>query len=400
MTQSVGHTENAGESPRPMAKTTILADVLRERGALPEPELLRVFIAVLGDLESAHRDGLLHRDINPARIMLNGAGWKLAEYGHAKVGTVRYMSPERCQGKPLDVRSDIYSLGVVLYQAATGRLPFDAEMKFQVMAAHVETPPPPPHHANPEISFDLEQAILRALAKDPANRFQSAAEFRQALEAISGFSGPPPAPEPATALPAATEQSEPVVTPSRPRRIRPLAIVIPVGAVIAIAAGLLVTGALGARRVPIVTGLSSEQAVKALLGNGFKAESDTIDDTLPAGIVVSQDPEPGVRGPRSRVVGLRVSSGTVVMPSIVGMALADAREQLAKLALSPAKVDSQYSDKYAAGQVTNANSKPGTRVAPHSDVRLSVSAGRATCPDCGARREAGAKFCTKCGYKF
>jgi beta-lactam-binding protein with PASTA domain len=88
------------------------------------------------------------------------------------------------------------------------------------------------------------------------------------------------------------------------------------------------------------------------------------------------------------------------MPSLVGMALPDARARLSELALTPAKVDSQYTDDYASGVVISSKLKAGTKVASHSSVGLTISAGRATCPQCGARRAAGAKFCTTCGFKF
>jgi eukaryotic-like serine/threonine-protein kinase len=165
-------------------------------------------------------------------------------------------------------------------------------------------------------------------------------------------------------------------------------------------AGLLLFGVIGARRVPAVTGMSGATAEQMLRGRGFRVETDSVNDTLPAGTVLAQVPAAGVKGPRSRVVELRVSTGEVEVPVLTGLALPDARARLAELALTPAKVDSQYTDDYASGVVVFSKLKAGTKVVVHSSVGLTVSAGRVTCPQCGARRAAGAKFCTTCGFRF
>jgi serine/threonine-protein kinase len=381
-----------------VAKTTTLADVLKERGALPEPELLRAFLQVLGDLELAHSQAMLHRDISPARIVFDGETWKLTDYGVAKVGTVRYMSPERCQSKPLDARSDTYSLGAALFEAATGRVPFDAEMKFQIVNAQVGNAPPSPRAIKPSVSPELERVILRSLAKNPAGRFQTAAEFKRALDDV------------ARAAMASGASAKPAAAPvrraaekvrSEPKRVKPAAILIPLAVIIVAAAGyFLLKGGVGVPKVPSVVGLSKNEAEQALRSKGFSIETEGADDTIAAGTVVAQVPSAGEKVSGPRAVVLKVSSGMVAVPSLAGLTLAEARARLAELALTAAKVDSQYSDSRGAGIVVSSAAKAGTKLASHSSVKVTVSSGRATCPECGARREAGAKFCTKCGYKF
>jgi serine/threonine-protein kinase len=381
-----------------VVKITTLADVLKERGALPEPELLKTFLQVLDGLELAHSQAMLHRDISPARIVLDGETWKLADYGVLKVGTVRYMSPERCQGKPMDARSDTYSLGVVLFEAATGRVPFDAAMKFQIINAQVSNPPPSPRAIKSSISPELERVILRALSKNPAGRYQTATEFKRALDGV------------ALAAKASRASAKPAAAPARrtaekvrsePRRVKPAAILIPLAVIIVAAAGyFLLKGGVGSPKVPSVVGLSKAEAEQALRSKGFSIETEDADDTLVAGTVVAQAPTAGERVSGSRAATLKVSSGMVAVPVLAGLTLAEARARLAELALTAAKVDSQYSDSQGVGMVVSSAAKAGTKLVPRSSVNLVISAGRATCPQCGTRREAGAKFCTKCGYKF
>jgi serine/threonine protein kinase len=155
---------------------------------------------VLDALGFAHARGIVHRDIKPSNIMVAVAGGheviKVMDFGIAKalggvqrtatgahMGTLHYMSPEQCKGADaVDHRTDIYSLGVTLYEMATGRIPFDTGSEYEMMTAHIQHAPPPPRQVHSGISPNLEAVILRAMAKDPAARFQNAAEFREALE--------------------------------------------------------------------------------------------------------------------------------------------------------------------------------------------------------------------------
>src|SRR5262249_26104399 len=150
----------------------------------------------------AHRLGIIHRDINPANIMLTEDGSiKVMDFGIARVlgtarmtrqgnivGTIEYMSPEAIQGLEIDARTDIYSLGILLYEMLTGRLPFTSDSEFGLMMAQIQQAPPPPSTFSPHIPLAVEQAIMRSLAKRPEARFQTAGEFREALTTATSAS--------------------------------------------------------------------------------------------------------------------------------------------------------------------------------------------------------------------
>lgn len=172
-----------------------LETLLRRSGALPLAECCRITGGVLDALGFMHRQGIIHRDIKPSNIMITDSGQiKVTDFGIAKatgakgltrtgiqLGTVWYMSPEQIRGAQVEAGSDIYALGVTLFQMATGKVPFHSESDFDVMKAHVEQAPPDPELLNPLISPVLASIILKALAKECRDRFGSAVEFKSAL---------------------------------------------------------------------------------------------------------------------------------------------------------------------------------------------------------------------------
>ncbi len=169
------------------------------RGPVPMADAIHYVNQVLGALEYAHRQQVIHRDIKPANMMLMPTGVvKLTDFGIARsanepaltvagatTGSLSYMSPEQIKGLPTDARSDLYSLGVSLYEMLTGRVPFKADTGFAVMLAHLNEPPTPPAEIQPSLSAELNRVVLKAMAKEPAERFQSAMELRAALKALS-----------------------------------------------------------------------------------------------------------------------------------------------------------------------------------------------------------------------
>ncbi|MGI8567524.1 MAG: protein kinase domain-containing protein [Pyrinomonadaceae bacterium] len=172
-----------------------LHQLITSQGALPPDQALRLFRQMLDGIHHAHNSGIIHRDIKPGNVMLTESGTlKVLDFGIARilgaarmtkaghlVGTVEYMSPEQVRGLEIDARSDIYALGVLLYEMLTGRVPFLIENEFELMKAQIEQQPPPPRELNPAIPPEVEAVILRALAKDPNERYQTAGEFRAAL---------------------------------------------------------------------------------------------------------------------------------------------------------------------------------------------------------------------------
>ena len=204
-------------------------DKLAAESRIPIEQVVEYAMQALSALSYAHGKGVIHRDIKPANIMITTHGLaKLMDFGIAKstidmqltrpgttMGSMYYMSPEQVRGDGVDARSDIYSFGVTLYEMVTGKKPFDSETSFSVLNAHVNEAPTPPVQMNPELPKALNDIVLCAMAKNPADRFQSAEEFRNALKALREpqreqvpQAAPPPVRIPAP-VPVSMNEAEP-----------------------------------------------------------------------------------------------------------------------------------------------------------------------------------------------
>jgi eukaryotic-like serine/threonine-protein kinase len=201
-----------------------LAQMIQRRGVIPVEEAIPIFRQALLGIGYAHRQGIVHRDIKPGNIMVNRQGIvKVMDFGLAKVlggrgltrtgtqmGTAYYMSPEQVLNRGVDIRSDIYSLGVTLYEMVTANVPFSGDSDFQIMNDHVNAPPPPPAQFFPYIPAGLQNAILKAMEKRQDARFQTVEDFGAALERPQDFGVVPgagvlaPPPVPVQPIPAAT----------------------------------------------------------------------------------------------------------------------------------------------------------------------------------------------------
>jgi len=171
---------------------------LGRQGPVAPDQLLEYASQILGALSYAHSRGVTHRDIKPANIMITAHGLaKLMDFGIAKsttdlqltrpgttMGSVYYMSPEQVRGGTVDARSDIYSFGITLYEMLAGRKPFQADTAYSVLNAHLNEAPVPPQQINPQLPAGLNEIVMRAIAKAPADRFQSADDFRKAIRGV------------------------------------------------------------------------------------------------------------------------------------------------------------------------------------------------------------------------
>ncbi|HKX34168.1 MAG TPA: PASTA domain-containing protein, partial [Actinomycetota bacterium] len=314
----------------------------------------------------------------------------------AILGTASYLSPEQAQGQPVDGRSDIYSLGCVLYEMVTGRPPFLGDSPVAVASKQVLEQPTPPSRLNTDVTADLDAVILRALAKNPANRYQSAEEMHADLERAKR--GLPVQATPLLAagttqvLDRAPAHPTEVLSPTEPERrtnwvpiVVTLVLIALLGALLWFLAvnvlnnddqqtGVLVT-------VPNVVGDKRTQAITELEDAGLEAGTITpvpaADDTQEPGTVLEQDPAAGDEVERGTNVNLTIveAPDQVAIPDLEGSSVEEAQAALIDLGLEPSGPVEEPSETVDAGSVTRTDPASGEEVEPGSTVTIFVSTG-------------------------
>jgi eukaryotic-like serine/threonine-protein kinase len=397
-----------------------LRDLLREdRRLLPE-RAAEITDGVLRALDYSHRNGIVHRDIKPGNVMLTRTGEvKVMDFGIARavsdtqatmtqtaqvIGTAQYLSPEQARGERVDARSDLYSAGCLMYELLTGRPPFTGDSPVAIAYQHVRENPIPPSQVDPEIPDWADSIVLKAMAKDPAHRYQSAGEMGNDIQrAMSG--APVEAPMrgqmytgtrrmgqstqlagPTSAIPAYSygPQDGPPDRQDR-RRMWPW-IVVALIALLALAGGIFafqyISGNGSGIAIPTVANEKQAPALAKIATAGFVTTTVPQTSTsVPKGEVIKTDPAGGSMAPKGSTVKVFVSTGrgSIAVPNVVGLSVNAATSALQAKGF-------QVADRTAANSTAAANTvvrqhpSATSKAAQGSTVTIFVSGGGVTVP--------------------
>lgn len=416
------------------------------RGPLKVPEAIRVTKELLSAVEFAHNKGIIHRDIKPDNIMLTRSGnVKVLDFGIARavaetfddiatttsiLGTAAYFSPEQAQGQKVDIRTDLYAVGIVLFEMLTGKVPFSGDTAVAVAHQHIHAHPPAPSSLNPKVSLALDQVVFTALAKDKADRFQTTAEFGRELRAAEANKAvAPKVVEPDVAPqsdmdsllgstisePAAEKVDtvselpddflflfgdDPQTAPTliQPEQFRPdRKRVISAVAIIALVFGAIAGMGLWVATlqptnifptstvtVPSLQNVAEKDALKQLQDLDLITSTVVENSALvKKGKVIRTEPEKGAVIDPGTPITVYVSAGKtmVEVPQVADMTVADAKVQLEAVGLVVGTTTEAHSPSYAAGLIIGTTPTLGTKLIQGSKVNLLVSDGKIEIPD-------------------
>ena len=378
-----------------------LKDIILQGGPLLPERAVEIAMSICLALEAAHAQGIVHRDIKPQNTIVTYDNQiKVMDFGIARtaggsamtqtgtiMGTAQYISPEQAQGRAADPRSDLYSLGVVLYEMLTGRVPFDGDNPVSIAYKHVREDPLPPSMINPDVSPGLEAVVMKALAKNPQNRYQNSVEMRRDLE--RSLEGAPVYATPVLprdeAAPGAT-RAYPAVAGAPPGGrslawlwISIIVIVILAGIGVGVWAIVRNTGGVS---VPSIVGKTTTEAQQVLTDAGLKMKvaKTVIDPERPKDVVISQDPGPGTRIDKGETVEVVISKGPNLgaVPNVVGQSRTDAEAALTAAGFELGSVTEAYSTSVEKGTVSSQDPQAGTKASKGSPVSIVISRGPET----------------------
>lgn len=402
-----------------------LKDKIDRDKVLSNHDIVDYSIQIAQALNQAHLSNIIHRDIKPQNILMDKYGLlKVTDFGIARVstnatitytssilGTVHYISPEQAKGKFVDEKSDLYSLGVVMYEMATGKVPFDADNSVGIAVMHIQDEPEDPIKLNKNLSPRLNDIIMKLLQKDPQERFKNAKELIRALEDDSYDIGYIRKDDTAkiqkveddinktTFIPVVekkkknkkkkNDENEAVyVTPTddsknnkkkktKKKKIWPFILLFFL--VLAGAFYFVKSSDSNMVQVPSVLNLSEDEAVKILEEKHLKANVSRYADSnnYEKGKVMEQDPSPKKRVKKNTTVNLVISQGREVkVPDLSGMNLDQAEEKLKELDLALGKTNTEYSENVEKDKIIEQNPRKNEKVQAGSEVDVTVSLGK------------------------
>ncbi len=406
-----------------------LKQLIRDEAPLDPVRAIDITIQILKAARFAHRRGVIHRDLKPQNVMIDESDQpKVTDFGIARagasdmtetgsiLGTAQYLSPEQAQGHAVSASSDLYSIAVVLYEMLTGRVPFDGDQAVTIAIKHVSEAPTAPTIVNPNLPVELEQVVMWALNKSPADRPTDADQFIAALEhakaaIVSGQAGQrttsmaavaaASAPGGAVPLPATTPNAGPETAPpaaedaaavdgggpppgepETPRKRRGRSVWLWA----ALAALLLAGGGVAAYLltrpaqvvVPPVVGEQFDVARTQLLNKGFKVSKISETSNHPSGEVFAQSPVGGTNADKGSTATLTVSTGpgNTSVPAVEGQPLDAARRSIQQAHLKVGQVQQQSSSQVASGEVISTSPNAGQIVQINTSVEIFVSSGK------------------------
>ena len=402
-----------------------LRDLLNERGFLSIEETFSYFTPILSAVGAAHKMGILHRDLKPENILLSKDGrLKVADFGLARLpdssatltqessvilGSVSYLSPEQVKSGTSDARSDVYALGIVMFEMLTGRKPFDGESPIQIAYRHVNENVPAPSSFRRTIPVDIDKFVMKATANEASKRFKDANQMLDAFQELSGKLDParrqlsldldlPVAPNVPTKkrkgiLKSITTQLElrrgdvmkekstqirkKRKVSKRVKRNRAIAILLVAGLLYGAMTLLSNTGE--KVRIPSLAGLSVREATKSLSNLNLKLQikEEVFSEDVPKGKIISSDPSGGGKVAKAGTVFVTISNGQerIKVPELLGLTQDAAVSELAKANLKIGSTSSSFSPTVDEGLVISSNPPAGSDIKKGALVSLVISKG-------------------------
>ena len=385
-----------------------LADMIDEEAPMPYKKVINITRQIAAGLSFAHKNNIIHRDIKPHNILMTKDGVaKIADFGIAKaisestimknttgddmvMGSVHYFSPEQARGGYVDAKSDIYSLGIVMYEMLTGRVPFDAESPVAIALMHMNDPMTPPSYYVSGIPPRLENIIMKATDKVQVNRFATVDELIRELDNIEMVSrvvgeaaiAPEKHEERREAAPERQPEKRKKQEVSKPSNKKiPIIIAAAAAAVVLIVAGILVFGGGDKNevKVPDLTDMTYEEAEAELEDLGLEIEmgNEVFSDKYDEGKIVSQSPKAGMKVKKGKSIRVNISKGSGVetVPSVIGQTVDQARAALEAKGFTLGSVTEEESDS-PEGTVISQSPGAGTELESSQAVSVVISKGR------------------------